>query len=241
MRRARQLTGPNRNCKNNTACVTQTLKTSSSTRASFIRIIKLTNFFFKTSKKSIFEGTGGSAENGSKTWSKCHFLLLYRRKSGQKVVKKCSNPGGQAGPTNRSTEPTFCKFFVLLIKIYSVVKISLVATFGIILWGANFKSLNLTYSTSWILGPQVRPRGLSHCKCGTHSRSANNTSSLLTFFQMFKNSSFDAETLFVVFIETAMEPGNKVWGEQARDTFLAYSILHSILGERLAISSFAFS
>ena len=102
MRRARQLTGPNRNCKNNTACVTQTLKTSSSTRASFIRIIKLTNFFFKTSKKSIFEGTGGSAENGSKTWSKCHFLLLYRRKSGQKVGKTQSFTRGflifQDGP-----------------------------------------------------------------------------------------------------------------------------------------------
>ena len=60
-------------------------------------------------KKSIFEGTGGSAENSSKTWSKCHFLLLYRRKRRQKVVKKCSNPGGQAGPSKWPPEAVFHK------------------------------------------------------------------------------------------------------------------------------------
>ena len=41
----------------------------------------------KNLKKSISRGSGGRAKNSSKTWSKCHFLLLHRRKSGQKVGK----------------------------------------------------------------------------------------------------------------------------------------------------------
>ena len=71
----------------------------------------LTNvkLFLKMTKKSIFEGSGGWAQNGSKTWSKCHFLLLYRRKRRQKVVKKCSNPGGQAGPSKWPPEAVFHK------------------------------------------------------------------------------------------------------------------------------------
>ena len=59
-------------------------------------------------KKSIFWGPGGSAENSSKTWSKVTFLLLHRRKSGQKVVKKCHFPGGRVGPSKWPPEPVFC-------------------------------------------------------------------------------------------------------------------------------------
>ena len=194
-------------------------------------LLTIVKFFFKTSKKSIFEGTGGSAENGSKTWSKCHFLLLYRRKRRQKVVKKCSNPGGRAGPTNRSTEPTFCKFFVFLIKIYSVVKMSTrynvrTPTLRCKLQVIKFDLLD--FMDTWT---QVRPRGLSQCKCGTHSRSADNTSSLLTFFQTFKSYRFDAEFMLVVFIETATEPEKKFEGQQARVHFFITLFFTSILEE----------
>ena len=77
----------NRCIKNIIACVTQTLKTIELDKSVCTLLLTNVKIFLQNDKKSIFEGSGGWAQNGSKTWSKCHFLLLYRRKSGQKVGK----------------------------------------------------------------------------------------------------------------------------------------------------------
>ena len=77
----------NRCIKNITACVTQSLKTIELDESVCTLLLTNVKIFLQNDKKSIFEGSGGWAQNGSKTWSKCHFLLLYRRKSGQKVGK----------------------------------------------------------------------------------------------------------------------------------------------------------
>ena len=88
--------------KNITACVTQSIKTIELDKSVCTLLLTNVKLFLKMTKKSIFEGTGGSAKNSSKTWSKCHFLLLYRRKSGQKVGKTQSFTRGflifQEGP-----------------------------------------------------------------------------------------------------------------------------------------------
>ena len=68
------------------------------------------NFFFKNVKKSISRGSGGRAKNSSKTWSKVTFLLLHRRKSGQKVGKNCHFAGGRVGPSKWPPEAVFLIF-----------------------------------------------------------------------------------------------------------------------------------
>ena len=73
--------------KNITACVTQSLKTFELDQSVCTLLLTNVKIFLQNDKKSIFEGSGVGAKNSSKTWSKCHFLLLYRRKSGQKVGK----------------------------------------------------------------------------------------------------------------------------------------------------------
>ena len=77
----------NRCIKNITACVTQSLKTIELDQSVCTLLLTNVKIFLQNDKKSIFEGSGVGAKNSSKTWSKCHFLLLYRRKSGQKVGK----------------------------------------------------------------------------------------------------------------------------------------------------------
>ena len=70
-------------------------------------------------KKSIFWGPGGSAENSSKTWSKVTFLLLHRRKSGQKVGKNCHFAGGRVGPSKWPPEAVFHNFVVVFWKTFA--------------------------------------------------------------------------------------------------------------------------
>ena len=77
----------NRRIKNIIACVTQSIKTLELDQSVCTLLLTNVKIFLQNDKKSIFEGSGGWAKNSSKTWSKCHFLLLYRRKSGQKVGK----------------------------------------------------------------------------------------------------------------------------------------------------------
>ena len=88
--------------KNITACVTQSIKTLELDQSVCTLLLTNVKIFLQNDKKSIFEGSGVGAKNSSKTWSKCHFLLLYRRKSGQKVGKTQSFTRGflifQDGP-----------------------------------------------------------------------------------------------------------------------------------------------
>ena len=53
-----------------------------------IKKVPLFYFYEKSVKKSSFGGPGGSAQNPRKNGPKHTFFLLYRRKIGQKVVKK---------------------------------------------------------------------------------------------------------------------------------------------------------
>ena len=92
----------NRCIKNIIACVTQSLKMIELDKSVCTLLLTNVKIFLQNDKKSIFEGSGAGAKNSSKTWSKCHFLLLYRRKSGQKVGKTQSFTRGflifQEGP-----------------------------------------------------------------------------------------------------------------------------------------------
>ena len=129
MRRARQLTGPNRNCKNNTACVTQTLKTSSSTRASFIRIIKLTNFFFKTSKNRFLRGQGGVQKMAQKHGQNVIFSFCTEEKEDKKWSKSAQIQGVKRDRQNglpRQFFTNFCGFIknslhraILIVRVHT--------------------------------------------------------------------------------------------------------------------------
>ena len=111
------------NLKTIIACVTQTINHRARRERFFIRNKKLFNFSEKSVKNRVLEGQG-ECPKSQKKWSKTHFFPSVQKKNRTKSGQKVVFPGGRVGPSKCSTEPTFCKFFVLLIKIYSIVKMS---------------------------------------------------------------------------------------------------------------------
>ena len=106
------------------ACVTQTIKNIELCKSVKTFWLRLCSIFLKKCQKIEFWRARGECPKSQKKWSKTHFFPSVQKKNRTKSGQKVVFPGGRAGPSKCSTEPTFCKFFVLLIKIYSIVKMS---------------------------------------------------------------------------------------------------------------------